>query len=378
MPGCYPLDTVFVMENDIDSRTPRARRWFQPALALAAIATIVAAALSLNVGQAQEAVEAAPQPVPQEPQSLVTPPPGGLTLGFAGTTSPLAVIEAQPFGVAGITVIDRATQQFLVYIPGAPDFVNSLNDQTLTPDAVVIVRRDDAGDEPVVATSRARTAENAGKPFALAAPPEGGLTMGMAGTTDPDVLVAAQSFEVKAVALFDIAEQRWLIFVPGAPEGVNTLSSESLKTDSFVAIRSVSPVVEVSQPAEAADEPQSVGRGDSAAEQPHAGLRSLGTGRISVYYCEGGPQTGRWGDGGGWCGHFASGKRVYEGGAACAREYRGQRFKIAGDPLDRTYVCEDTGGAVHGNTRDIFFWNSDDAQRWTRVVGTHAEVFVVE
>jgi len=55
---------------------------------------------------------------------------------------------------------------------------------------------------------------------------------------------------------------------------------------------------------------------------------------------------------------------VYEGAAACAAQNMCQRFKILGDPNGRIYTCTDTGSAVHGEHRDIFFHNSDDGYQW--------------
>ncbi len=381
-----PAHTVCRMDIEPSSpnRDLRIRRWTSPVL-LALVAATIASIFSFTAvhsmgldssvlqtgAHAPQEGTGAPQPVPQQAQALVAPPPGGLTLGFAGTTSPAAVLAAQTFEVASITALDRTTQQFLVFIPGAPDFVNTLKDGALAPDMVVIIRRAGNGAPAgAVPVARGVSGTITGTPFALEEPPTGGLTMGMAGTTDLDALIDAQGFDVSSVSLFHLATQRWLVFIPGAPDIVNTLTPSTMSPESFVAVRRAGEQPE--EVTEAASKPE------AEEKQAEVSLRSLGEGRISYYYCQKGSISGAWGDGGGWCGHFASGARVYEGGAACAREYRGQRFKIAGDPLDRIYVCEDIGGAVHGNTRDIFFHNSDDAHHWYREVGYRAEIFVVE
>lgn len=57
-----------------------------------------------------------------------TPPPGGITQVVAGTGSIEELIAAQPFVVEGVWRLDLATQTFLAYIPGAPDFVNTLSE----------------------------------------------------------------------------------------------------------------------------------------------------------------------------------------------------------------------------------------------------------
>lgn len=64
----------------------------------------------------------------QQPAANVAavPPPGGLTTTIAGTDDITALIAAQQFEVEAVWALDVATQQFLVFIPGAPSFVNTL------------------------------------------------------------------------------------------------------------------------------------------------------------------------------------------------------------------------------------------------------------
>lgn len=90
---------------------------------------------------------------------------------------------------------------------------------------------------------------------------------------------------------------------------------------------------------------------------------------VSFYYCERGSQARPAGDGGGFCGVMRDGSVVYPGAAACAYAYLGQRFRIVGDPLERVYVCADTGSAVHGLHRDVWFMSSDEGWEWQREVG---------
>ncbi len=97
---------------------------------------------------------------------------------------------------------------------------------------------------------------------------------------------------------------------------------------------------------------------------------------ISFYYCERGTQ-GLHGDGGGFCGVMRDGTVVYDGAAACDRAYLGQQFRIEGDPLARVYRCADTGGAVHGQHRDVWFQNSDDGWDWIRAVGQRAVIEIL-
>lgn len=98
---------------------------------------------------------------------------------------------------------------------------------------------------------------------------------------------------------------------------------------------------------------------------------------VSFYYCERGASRLHAGDGGKFCGIMRDGDVVYPGAAACAYEYLGQRFRIAGDPLAREYTCADTGSAVHGLHRDIWFMTSDEGWAWQLDVGQTATIEIV-
>ncbi|MEX2376104.1 MAG: hypothetical protein WD942_11055, partial [Dehalococcoidia bacterium] len=98
---------------------------------------------------------------------------------------------------------------------------------------------------------------------------------------------------------------------------------------------------------------------------------------VSFYYCERGDEGLHAGDGGGFCGVMRDGTVVYPGAAACAYAYLGQRFRVLGDPLDRVYVCADTGSAVHGLHRDIWFMSSDDGWDWQRAIGQVATIEIL-
>ena len=98
---------------------------------------------------------------------------------------------------------------------------------------------------------------------------------------------------------------------------------------------------------------------------------------ISFYYCLESPSVNPSGDGGDFCGAMRDGVLVYPGAAACDLAYLGQRFRVLGDPLPRIYTCNDTGSAVHGLHRDIWFYASDEGWDWQRVVGTVAVLEVV-
>jgi hypothetical protein len=98
---------------------------------------------------------------------------------------------------------------------------------------------------------------------------------------------------------------------------------------------------------------------------------------VSFYYCELGQASPSAGDGGGFCGAMRDGSVVYNGAAACDYAYLGQRFRIEGDPLRRIYRCADTGSAVHGQHRDIWFGSSDEGWKWQRSVGQTATIEII-
>lgn len=75
------------------------------------------------------------------------------------------------------------------------------------------------------------------EPNALQPPPVGGLTIGIAGSSDPAAVATAQAFAVETVSMLVPATQTWLVYVPGAPEIPNTLTEGALTPDSVVTIR---------------------------------------------------------------------------------------------------------------------------------------------
>jgi hypothetical protein len=74
---------------------------------------------------------------------------------------------------------------------------------------------------------------------------------------------------------------------------------------------------------------------------------------------------------------MANGAPVHSGAAACAHQYLGQQFRIMNDPTDRIYTCADTGSAVGGQHRDIWFATADEARQWYRVVGPTAVIEIL-
>ncbi len=98
---------------------------------------------------------------------------------------------------------------------------------------------------------------------------------------------------------------------------------------------------------------------------------------LSFYYCEEAPGDYAQGDGGGFCGKTRDGSVVRSGVAACDVAYLGQRFRIDGDPTGQSYVCADTGSAVHGLHRDIWFLDNRDGWNWQRKTGTVAMIEIL-
>ena len=168
----------------------------------------------------------------------------------------------------------------------------------------------------------------------------------------------AQPFAVDVVMALDVSTQRWLTHIPGAPEWVNTLNRSTMRPASVVFIRRSA----------TAPDPTPVVKPARALSAP-----------ITYYYCT---QTGAGGagDGGGFCGFMSNGMRVHAGAASCDRAYRGQRFRIAGDPTGLIYTCMDTGGGVSAEHRDIWFAASDEAYTWWKQVAPtgYATIDVLE
>ena len=113
----------------------------------------------------------------------------------------------------------------------------------------------------------------------------------------------------------------------------------------------------------------------TATPELRPGDRAVAT--VSFYYCIEGTGPHPLGDGGNFCGAMRDGRVVYPGAAACDYAYIGQRFRIQGDPSRRVYQCNDTGSAVHGLHRDIWFHSSDDGWRWQLAVGPRAVIEIV-
>ena len=284
--------------------------------------------------------------------ALQTPPEGGLTVGVAGFDDLGALVAAQEFQVLSVWHFDIAGQGLLQYVPGAPAFVNTLGG--IEADDIVMIRRAGILGERGSLPEASLTV--AGTPNVLATPPVGGLTQGVSGTTDPRFLVQAQDFTVESVSYFHVPSQQWLVYIPGAPDVVQTLLQGQMRVDSVVSVR----------------------RGPDAPKPPGSEDSTYFETSITYYYCVPGGNEASHGDGGGYCGGMANGEVVHEGAAACKPGLLGQRFRIDGDPTDRIYECTDTGGSVLQDHRDIWFMNSDEGYEWWLTVGERAFIEIVE
>ncbi len=319
--------------------------------------------------------EAETTPSPGEPGVLPVPPPDGWTPGIAGTSDLATLIEAQTFDVESVWTFDVATQDYDSYFVGAPGFVNEVGLPDLGPDSIVLMRRagDKPGDlgEPAVAPAGEAPR---GVANVLPTPPADKFTIGVSGTNDPMVLAASQPFEVKLVAMLDVPSQKWLTYSPGAPDFAQSLARGQLREDSIVWVRAGAVTTPTPEP--------TVTPTPTATPEPTATAEPEGEileARITYFYCNQGTIAAGIGDGGGFCGTMRSGDVVHQGAAACSQENyeQRQRFRIIGDPLDLVYTCKDTGNAVHGEQRDIWFDNSDDAIRWLGQVGDRAQIEIL-
>lgn len=306
--------------------------------------------------------------------ALPEPPTGGVTVGLVSLVSPRAVVAAQPFEVTSLSAYDFTTRSFLTYIPGSP--VNAIQDDPLPGGTAVFLRR--RGDLPATLPAPTAVTPTVGTPAVLAAPAPGAMVAAIAGTGDLAAFVAAQPFAVESISVWETGSQRWLSYIAGAPEFVSTLKTGLLRVDAVVFVkRSAAPApVPVPAPA-AAVTPNPASTAPTASATGGYNTVSYGPATITFYYCSSGARSGAVGDGGGFCGYMANGQRVHEGAASCAAAYMGQRFLIVGDPLNRVYTCEDTGGAVTASHRDIWFADSDAGGDWWRAVGQSAEILVI-
>lgn len=82
----------------------------------------------------------------------------------------------------------------------------------------------------------------------LPIPRPNGMTVGFAGTSNPETFAEAQPFEVASVSMFHVATQSWTTYVPGAPGFANTLTGKILRADDIVFAKRTGATALVSAP----------------------------------------------------------------------------------------------------------------------------------
>ncbi len=162
---------------------------------------------------------------------------------LAGTTDVDVLIRDVPFQVHSVSAFLFDEQRFVTYIPGAPSHVNAPMSGALTSGSVVWLRvppgtATQAADWESATRGHTEQTVSGTTAHALRTPAPGGLTVGIAGTTSLDQLIAAQPFRVASVMVFDLSTQRFMAFVSGAPSYVNSLAtSGALRPNSIVWMR---------------------------------------------------------------------------------------------------------------------------------------------
>lgn len=198
---------------------------------------IVTLALGLTAGTTSQLTSAATATA----GSFPVPRPEGVTISFAGTNDPQLLAAAQPFEVASLAMFHVPTQRWSTYVPGAPAFANTLSTANLRPASIVFAKRTETSSLTGAAIPLAGAApiEFADQPQRLPIPPADGLTLGLSGTNIPEALIASQLFNTATMNVWNIQQQRYLTYIPGAPAIVNSLNSSNLRPTDFVWLKAV-------------------------------------------------------------------------------------------------------------------------------------------
>ena len=200
-----------------------ARGWIRSA---ASTGVALAIALAVVLSSPTERSDAAELPT----GSLPVPRPEGMTVGFAGSRIPEEVVAAQPFAIESLSMFSIPLQRWYTYVPGAPTFANTLTSGNLRGESIVFAKRTASsaltGSAVPIAGAPLVPLPEIPSPFIV--PPPDGLTLGVAGTTDPAALIGAQFFQVETINAWDVAAQRYRTYIPGAPAIVNTLTAANL------------------------------------------------------------------------------------------------------------------------------------------------------
>ncbi len=212
----------------MDRSLPFARASARAAVAIVAVALALGvAAITTSQFTSAATTTAGTFPVPR---------PEGVTIGYAGTSDPQLLAEAQPFEVASLSMFHVQTQRWSSYVPGAPAFANTLSPHNLRPDSIVFAKRTttSALTGAAVPLAGAPLIEFADQPQLFEVPPADGLTLGISGTNVPEALIASQLFNTATMNVWNVQQQRYLTYIPGAPAIVNSLNSSNLRPTDFV------------------------------------------------------------------------------------------------------------------------------------------------
>ena len=177
--------------------------------------------------------------------SLTVPAPGRITATVSADQDLDSFVASLPFVARSVSLFDIETQRFLVFIPGAPEAVNLASREAYEAGSIVWVLRSATdltfdAESASIAGALAQASPGSDQPSAFPVPRAGGLTYGLAGTSDIEALAAAQPFEVESILVLDVVTQRYFTHIPGAPMLVNTLD-DRLTPDSVAWIRRAAP-----------------------------------------------------------------------------------------------------------------------------------------
>ncbi|MCB9484100.1 MAG: heparin lyase I family protein [Dehalococcoidia bacterium] len=162
------------------------------------------------------------------------PPAGGVTTTVATSANVDALLTSIPFNVSSMFLFNVTSQYWMSYTPGAPAWLNESFTEHIDRGAIVWVRRAPSDNRGGVSWNAPSELVALNQAQTLPVPPAGRVTAGAAGTTSVDQLVAAQDFEVRGVFAFDVAQQRFVSYVPGVPAWANSLSANGLQPSGVV------------------------------------------------------------------------------------------------------------------------------------------------
>ncbi|MBT5774346.1 MAG: SH3 domain-containing protein, partial [Dehalococcoidia bacterium] len=145
----YPVEGIWTF----DVRTQQFRQYLPSAPTFVNTLTSIPAGAVVTIKRAGTLLPAGAPPqasltVAGTPNQLTTPPIDGITQGVSGTTDPKFLVQAQSFTVRSVSYFHVESQQWLIYLPDAPDHAQSLRQGQLRTNSVVTLRRAPDADPP--------------------------------------------------------------------------------------------------------------------------------------------------------------------------------------------------------------------------------------